>query len=162
MSEQTSLHITQYLFGPSYASRRISPNKTHTLTHTGRRTELTQMDSVRLVSVCSALLDQGGKGHRQDVFTLPRTLASSGYLGQLQKETKPQLHLQNTGKMRRTEAKDRASPILPPSTLNFSHTTTMTAMVPFLNNLLRLQYKVYPSYHQNVRRQRSGGSGRNK
>lgn len=54
------------------------------------------MDRVRLVSVGSALLDQGGKGHRQDVFALPRALAGSGYLGQLQKEAEPQLQLQNT------------------------------------------------------------------
>lgn len=33
--------------------------------------ELTQLDSVRLLSISSALLDQGGKGHRQDVFALP-------------------------------------------------------------------------------------------
>lgn len=30
---QTSLHITQYLFGPSCASRAVSPNNTHTHTH---------------------------------------------------------------------------------------------------------------------------------
>lgn len=50
------------------------------------------MDSVRLLSISSALLDQGGKGHRQDVFALPRALASPGYLGQLYKETKTELY----------------------------------------------------------------------
>ena len=54
--------------------------------------ELTQMDGVRLLSVSSALLDQRGKGHRQDVFALPCALASPGYLGQLHKETKPELN----------------------------------------------------------------------
>lgn len=54
--------------------------------------ELTQMDSVGLLSISSALLDQGGKGHRQDVFTFPRALASPGYLGQLYKETKTELY----------------------------------------------------------------------
>ena len=50
------------------------------------------MDGVRLLSVSSALLDQRGKGHRQDVFALPCALASPGYLGQLHKETKPELN----------------------------------------------------------------------
>lgn len=54
--------------------------------------ELTQMDSVGLLSISSVLLDQGGKGHRQDVFAFPRALASPGYLGQLYKETKTELY----------------------------------------------------------------------
>lgn len=60
----TSLRITRYLLGLSSTSRALSPNNTHTQTRTGRLTELTQMDGVGLVPVGSALLGQGGKGHR--------------------------------------------------------------------------------------------------
>lgn len=91
------------------------------------------MDGVRLVSVSSALLDQGSKGHRQDVFTLPRALAGSGYLGQLQKETKPQLQLQNTWKMRHAEARDVAPQIctnIHQSIFYYSHTCTEASALP--------------------------------
>lgn len=50
--------------------------------------QLTQLDSVGFLPVSSALLHQGGKGHRQDVFALPCALTSPGYLGQLQKQDK--------------------------------------------------------------------------
>ena len=62
------------------------------------RGKLTQLNSVRLLSVSSTLLGQGGKGHCQDVFALPCALTSPGYLGQLHTETEPELsteHLEN-------------------------------------------------------------------
>lgn len=96
--EETSHHITLYAL-PDF---KISPFFTHQdqlgiitkrlwgflcfVLLGAAAAELTQLDSVGLLSISSALLDQGGKGHRQDVFALPWALASPGYLGQLHME----------------------------------------------------------------------------
>lgn len=54
--------------------------------------ELTQVDSVRPFAISSALLHQRGKGHRQDVFALPRALTGPDYLGQLHKQITHELN----------------------------------------------------------------------